>query len=1031
MSTRLALHLLGPPKLELDDVPVIADRRKTLALLAYLSVNRWRHHRDQISALFWPEYDQEKAFTNLRHSLWEVQQAIGEGWISATRDAIGLIAEDDPSTGQHIWLDVTQFESLLAESHAQNEPALRIPLLTDSVKLYRNHFLTGFSLKNSPHFNEWAIAESEELRQQLAQALRMLTDDLCSLGQAGTAIPYARRLITLDPLNEDSHRQLMQVYIQAGQHNAALKQYQNCEQILRKELGVDPQPETRLLYKQIRRGDTIPLRRVMRKETRIALQHNLPFQISRFIGREKELEEVTDLIADHRLVTLVGTGGIGKTRLSLKVGEKVLDEHTNGVWFAELASISDPALVPQTVAKLFNVVEQAEESLTEKLIRVLRTKTVLLILDNCEHLLDACAQLADALLRNCPDLKILVTSREPLTITGEAQYHVPPLGLPDFQQILEKLLGYEAVQLFEERARLVQEHFFLTMENASSVTHICHRLDGIPLAIELAAARVDAFSTEQIAAQLHESFSLLTGGSRTALPRQQTLRASIDWSWDLLSEYEQALLRRLAVFAGGWTLDAAEAVCSGDGLEPPRAFELMTQLVAKSLVVINQESGREKRFRLLEMIREHALERLIAAGEEQRLKEKHLNYYLKFSEDVEYGLMGPDQIELLARTIDERDNLRAALEYCARKGEVQAGLELSGRLRNFWEAYDMREGGRWLAEFLLNPRSKDYPLARAKALFAYGWCLQVFQRFDEARLAGEEALELCRANGDPYGEIDSLNLLGGISENGERRAEYCHEALTLARSLNDLMRQTTALQLLGWDHRDYQRAFAYWEEAIVLYRQIGGWRYLAHVLSMLGRFLVMNGNSDAAQKYLDEADQLYHKMNMKAGKTDFLLASGEIALLRGDYEQARTYFQENARIRYETGSLLDYLWSRALLANMELRAGNITEARQIFTEIAPAFNTGGARMGIVYTLEGLSSLNVIIGKPEHAARLAGWTDMMRTEIGNTRLALEQAYMDHNIAAAVSRMGRKAFDEAYQQGRAMTLDGAVAYALDAG
>jgi non-specific serine/threonine protein kinase len=963
--------------------------------------------------------------------LWEVQQIIGEGWIIASRDTVGLIAEGaGQPNGRVIWLDVARFESLITESRLQKDASLRVQLLADSVKLYRDHFLAGFVLKNSPHFNEWAFAQSDNWRHQLAAALTMLSDDYCSLGQAERAIPYTKRLVALDPLNEASHLQLMQIYIQAGQQTAALKQYQTCEQILRKELDVDPQPETRALYKQIRKGEIKSIQPGRQKELGLP-RHNLPFQISKFIGRERELEEVTDLIADHRLITLAGTGGIGKTRLSLKVGEQLIKDYADGVWFAELASISDPALVPQTVAKLFNVVEQAEESLTDKLIRVLRVKTVLLILDNCEHLLDACAHLADALLRNCPSLKILVTSREPLGITGEARYHVPPLGLPDLRQILEKTLGYESVQLFDERARLVQEHFSLTMENASSVTHICHRLDGIPLAIELAAARVDAFSTEQIAARLEESFNLLTSGSRTARPRQQTLRASIDWSWDLLSESEQALLRRLAVFAGGWTLDAAEAVCSGDGLEPRRAFELMTQLTAKSLVVINQVSGRAKRFRLLEMIREHALERLIAAGEEQRLREKHLNYYLEFSEHVEYGLMGPDQIELLARTIDERDNLRAALEYCARKGEVQAGLELSGRLRNFWEAYDMREGGRWLAEFLLNPRSKDYPLARAKALFAYGWCLQVFQRFDEARLAGEEALELCRANGDPYGEIDSLNLLGGISENGERRAEYCHEALTLARSLNDLMRQTTALQLLGWDHRDYQRAFAYWEEAIVLYRQIGGWRFLAHVLSMLGRFLVMNGNSDAAQKYLDEADQLYHKMNMNAGKTDFLLASGEIALLRGDYEQARTYFQENARIRYETGSLLDYLWSRALLANMELRAGNITEARQIFTEIAPAFNTGGARMGIVYTLEGLSSLNVIIGKPEHAARLAGWTDMMRTEIGNTRLALEQAYMDHNIAAAVSRMGRKAFDEAYQQGRAMTLDGAVAYALDAG
>src|SRR6185503_13138325 len=272
----------------------------------------------------------------------------------------------------------------------------------------------------------------------------------------------------------------------------------------------------------------------------------------------KELDDIADLIANNRLVTLVGIGGIGKTRLSLKVGEELLKDYEDGISLVELASLSDPALVPQTVATLFHLVEGSEESLTEKLIRVLRTKNILLILDNCEHLLDACAQIADTLLRNCPNLKILTTSREPLSITGEAQYHVPPLGLPDLQQIMEKLLDFESVELFEERARLVQENFSLTMENASSITQICHRLDGIPLALELAAARVAMFSTEQIAARLHESFNLLTGGSRTVLPRHQTLHACIDWSWNLLSASEQTLLRRLAVFAGGWTLEGAE-----------------------------------------------------------------------------------------------------------------------------------------------------------------------------------------------------------------------------------------------------------------------------------------------------------------------------------------------------------------------------------------------------------------------------------------------------------------------------------------
>ncbi|MGB8980902.1 MAG: BTAD domain-containing putative transcriptional regulator, partial [Anaerolineales bacterium] len=698
MSRRLALQLLGPPKLELNNTSIVIDRRKTLALLAYLAVNRWRHHRDHISALLWPDQDQTRAFTNLRHILWEAQQAIGEGWIVPARDTIGLIPDADHSNEQMIWLDVARFKSLIAESRAQKDVALRIPLLTDSVKLYRNHFLTGFSLKDTPKFDEWAFAESEDLRHQLAHALTALTDDHCSLGQADTAIPHARRLIALDPLNESSHRQLMQIYIQAGQHNAALKQYQICEQILRKELGVDPQPETRALYKQIRKGEIKPNLPGKQKEMGMP-QHNLPFQISKFIGRQKELNEIVGLLADHHLVTLVGTGGIGKTRLSLKVGEGLLRNYADGVWLAELASLGNPALVPQTVAALFSLVAGSEELLTEKLIRALRPKTVLLLLDNCEHLLDACAHLVDVLLRNCPNLKILTTSREPLGITGEAQYHVPPLGLPDLQQILENLLEYESVQLFDERARLVQKHFSLTMENAFSVTHICHRLDGIPLAIELAAAHVDMFSTEQIAARLDESFNLLTRGSRTALPRQQTLRASIDWSWNLLSETEQILLRRLSIFAGGWRLDAAEAVCTGNGIELGLVFDGMTQLVAKSLVIVSQEPGREKRYRLLEMIREYAREKLAESGEEANLSDQHLKCFLNLSEQIEYELVRSQQMEWYARANDERENLRAALKQ-AGGTDVEAGLYISSQLQNYWESFDNQEGARWLAEFL-------------------------------------------------------------------------------------------------------------------------------------------------------------------------------------------------------------------------------------------------------------------------------------------------------------------------------------------
>jgi DNA-binding SARP family transcriptional activator len=479
---RLSLQFLGLPQIHLDDKPIATDRRKAIALLAYLAVNdvgnvNQGYSRESISALLWPDYEQAKAFSNLRRTIWEVHQALGEGWLVAERESVHL-HED-----ARIDLDIARFMDLIARARQQEDLALRVPPLSDAVKLYRNHFLTGFSLKDAYPFNEWAFAESEELRHTLAEALTMLVESHRALKQTDLAIPYARRLITLDPLNESAHRQLMEVYLQAGQHSAALKQYQTCEQILRKELNLDPQPETRLLYKKIRKGEIKPVQVEEQLEI-FTPKHNLPLQLSTFIGREKEIDEVAYLITKHRLVTLAGVGGIGKTRLSLQVAQKLLIDFPDGVWFIPLDSLSDPSLVPQTVASTFDIREGPDRPVTEILIKVLREKTTLLIFDNCEHLLEACTRLITKFLQNCPNLEILVTSREILKTEGEATYYLPSLSIPDQENIsieIEKLTEYEAMQLFIERAALALSSFTLTKENAEIIVDICNRLDGIPL----------------------------------------------------------------------------------------------------------------------------------------------------------------------------------------------------------------------------------------------------------------------------------------------------------------------------------------------------------------------------------------------------------------------------------------------------------------------------------------------------------------------------------------------------------------------
>jgi predicted ATPase/DNA-binding CsgD family transcriptional regulator len=766
------------------------------------------------------------------------------------------------------------------------------------------------------------------------------------------------------------------------------------------------------------------------------LPNNLPTQLTSFVGREKELADVRHLFQNTRLLTLIGPGGTGKTRLSLEAASEVLDQYPEGVWFVELAPILDQSLVPRTTAMTIGLRDEPQRPVIDMLCDYLREKKILIVLDNCEHLVDACSQLADRILRAAPDTRILATSREALGIGGEVTYRVPSLELPDLSRLppVESLCQYEAVRLFIDRATAAVPTFTVTNHNAPSLAQVCHRLDGIPLAIELAAAKIRVLSIEQIAKRLDDRFRLLTGGSRTALERHQTLRAAIDWSYNLLSPAEQVLFQRLSVFVGGWTLEAAESVCEGGSVNSEEILNLLEQLIHKSLVLKEEEQS-ESRYQMLETIRQYALEKLIQAGEEQGIRDRHLLYFLKLSEQIEPGLVGPGQKEWFARTENERNNLRVALGH-AIGTDVEAGLYISGRLELFWRNFDSREGKRWLAEFLQKPESKGYPHARAKALFTQGRILfGDFEQYDEAESVSNEALALFRAVGDPDGEVDSLVSLGWIFSRGSmadpaKAVNFTEQALTLAQSLGDLRRQAAALTVLGWDHRDYTRAFACWEQAITLYREIGHWRAVAGVLSDLGYFLLMDNQIDVAAAYLDEANLLFKQVNIK-GRDNLLNAYGEIALRRGDFERARNYFQEDARINNELGGRTNYLWARGHWGFAELRAGAITDAYQIFAETAQEFQKDGSRIGVVYSLEGMSSLYSAVGIAEPAAQLIGWAEATRESTGNTRPKLEQADIDKVSAACMAKLGEAAFSDAYKQGKILTLDQAVDLALKSG
>jgi predicted ATPase/class 3 adenylate cyclase len=585
--------------------------------------------------------------------------------------------------------------------------------------------------------------------------------------------------------------------------------------------------------------------------------NNLPHQLTSFIGREDEIQRVTALLDRSRLVTLVGSGGSGKTRLSLIIAADQLDLFPDGAWLIELATVNAPEMVPRSVSDVLGVAESHGSDLTRSLANHIGSRTTLLILDNCEHLVEGCARLADALLRACPRLKILVTSREALGISGESTFRVPALSLPDpkVSHTVTALRQFEAVRLFIDRAVQSYPGFAVTNENAPALASLCCRLDGIPLAVELAAARVRSLPVEQIDVRLDQRFRLLTGGSRAALPRQQTLRSLIDWSYDLLHPREKALLQRLSVFAGGWTLDAAEQVCPDDETETWEVTDMVLALVDKSLVVANEHQG-YPRFGMLESIREYAKERLLESGEQVAYRDRHLRYCLSLSSEARPHLRGVEQKRWIERLELEMDNLRAALSWGAGTGD---GLALAGDLWRFWFLRGhFAEGSDWLAAALSQNPDAD-PADRARALNGAGILAETQGRFDLALELQNQSLEISRSLGARWFVGMSLNNIGNIYGSQSRfelAAPKWEQSLAVWReleaegTLDDIRGLAATLDNLGnlaSSRGKSQEALTLYEECLAMRRRQGNIAASAYSLTNIGRVNIDLENYPAAR----------------------------------------------------------------------------------------------------------------------------------------------------------------------------------------
>jgi len=722
-------------------------------------------------------------------------------------------------------------------------------------------------------------------------------------------------------------------------------------------------------------------------------------------------------------VTLVGAGGIGKTSLSVQLGHKLLDRYPDGVWFISLGALSNPELVSQTVASILDLRENPARPILEGLIDFLRAKSILLIFDNCEHLLDPCARLATSLLEQCPNLHILTTSRETLNITGEAVYTMPSLSIPESDVPVDELLHYESIRLFTDRAALVLPSFDLTAEIAQPVVEICRKVDGIPLAIELAAARVNILQVQEILEQLQQSFSLLSSDNRSLLPRHQTLQASMDWSWGLLEVAEQRFLCQLSVFAGGWTLESAQAVCDGNVLA------LTSALVKKSLLIVNQEPGRETRYRFHQMVREYVHQKLIQSGQEAVFRTRHLQSFLNLAKQAETGLRSFNRVDWMERLNEERNNIRSALHWAAQT-DVEAGLYLSASLRRYWESSNMLEGLEWLETFLNWQEADEFPRAKATALVTYGWLLTWLQNFDRADSAAQESLRLFRTMDDARGEVDALILGENVSQfKYDREAALLlgERALALARTIGDPWQEANALNYLGWNTRNYDLLFNYWEQAISLYREAGDQVSLANILGFAGQFRVMNGDFEQAEIYLDESLQLW-EINWRANIWDNpKIAKSMLLSIRGKHDQARSMLMEVLTAAEKTGNTMGQLWARVRLGHAALKAGDLEEARLQLSKSARDFIKDGYLIGGVFALEGMAGLYIATGKHEYAAKLIGWADEMRVQTKDVRPKIEQADVDKIIVACLDVLGETAFSDAYDAGKEMTTDEALAYA----
>ena len=995
---RLSISLLGSPCITLAERgEVTLTNRKALALLAYLVVESAQaHSREKLLGLLWPELPDADARNNLRVTGSQLRAKLGDDYLLSNR----IEMQFNPHSAHG--LDVAEFHELLvqcahhAHNHRSDCPECQVRLAR-AVALYRGDFLAGFFLNDCAEFDEWLMVQRERLRQLMLEVLNELTHFHAQAKHVEQAEGYVRHLLQLDPLREDAHRQLMNLLQQQDQPAAALAQFESCKRLLADELGVQPDPETVALAAHIRSGNS------QSSFLTQTSKHNLPAPLTRFFGREKEIAalatQMTDAQADTRprLITLTGAGGVGKTRLAVRAAYEVAHAFADGVWLVELAALSDAVEVARAMAAALGVREQAGMTTLQLLSNVLRDKQILLVMDNCEHLLGECATLIAQLLAIAPKLVVLATSRTPLHLAGERVQRVTSLPAPALERgaslSAEAALNYEAVQLFVNRASAAHPNFVLQTSNANAVAQICNRLDGIPLALELAAARLKVMPVDALAQRLDSRFKLLTSGNTETLPRHRTLQALVGWSYDLLPKTEQLLLRQLAVFAGGWSLEAAEAVCDGGGAA---VMDSLINLVDHSLVVFGHDA-QQQRYTILETIRQFASEQLQQTHEEQDACARHARYYAQLVAQAAAQANSATHQHALNQIELERANVFGALSWAiGHDTDLALGLEISlGGRFNFWEMRGYFDEGRhWQRQVLAATQDKPRP-ARAKVLLNAAWLERAKPDYAQALLYAQASQKLSDDLGDAFGgldarmEITSIRAMQGDTAGSRVLMQgYLAEAERLGHQ-RAILRGLSDLGLNHFDLHDYEPAKKRFEQCLRLCREQSDVLGQANALHHLAIIKDAQGDSAGAIPLYEEMEATYRELGYRRSMALVQNNMGCALLSLGEYERARRLFIEGLLIRREMG----------------------------------------LQLGYVYSFYNFGLLAAHENKPARVAHLFGASEVLREQIGFPKDFFDPETEYRNaIASARAALGETRFNLEWSRGRGMSAAQAIEVAL---